>query len=225
MSGATVGIFSLEMSSQQLFQRLLAGEARVNLQSLRTGALSDDDWAKVTAAHERLAHARIFVDDTASIGPMEIRSKARRLKYEHGLSLLLIDYLQMMKLETPAENRQQEVSEISRSLKAIAKELQTPVLAVSQLSRQPEMARSADRRPQLSDLRDSGAIEQDADIVMFIYRPEVYEKDKQKVLEQGLDGKAEVIIAKQRNGPIDTVNLYFVKECTRFETQADSPRF
>jgi replicative DNA helicase len=224
-SGATVGAFSLEMSSQQLFLRLLAGEARVRLRDLRTGALSDDDWRKVTAAHERLARARIFVDDSASIGPMEVRSKARRLKYEHGLSLLVIDYLQMMKLETRAENRQQEVSEISRSLKAIAKELQTPVLAVSQLSRQPEMARSGDRRPQLSDLRDSGAIEQDADIVMFIYRPEVYEKDPQKASAQDLEGKAELIIAKQRNGPTDTVHLFYVKDCTRFETQADSSRY
>ncbi len=221
LDDATVGIFSLEMSRLQLFQRLLSGEARVDLQKIRTGNLSQEDWDRITIAWERLSRAKIFIDDTPGVGPMEVRSKARRLKYEHDVSMIVIDYLQLMRLEGKVENRQQEVSEISRSLKAIAKELQVPVLALSQLSRAPESSRGSDHRPQLSDLRESGAIEQDADVVMFIYRPEVYEKDKEKVAALGLEGQAEVIVAKQRNGPTGKIPLYFVKEFARFENRSD----
>ncbi len=219
---ASVGVFSLEMSGSQLFQRLLSGEARLDLQKLRTGALAMSDWDPLMTAYEKLANAKIFVDDTPGIGPMEVRAKARRLKYEENLQLIVVDYLQLMKLESKIESRQQEVSEISRSLKAIAKELEVPLVALSQLSRAPESGRGSDHRPQLSDLRESGAIEQDADLVMFIYREEVYEKDKEKVKQMGLEGKAELIVAKQRNGPTGTVPLYFVREFTRFENPADN---
>ncbi len=218
--GAKVGIFSLEMSSVQLFFRLLCGEGHLDAHKLRTGRLDASEWERLTDAFERLTACGIFIDDTPGVTPMELRGKARRLKVEHGLDLLVVDYLQLMRYERRTDSRQQEISEISRSLKGIAKELQIPVIALSQLSRAPEQ-RTGDHRPQLSDLRESGAIEQDADLVMFIFRPEVYEKDPQKVIENDLAGKAEVIVAKQRNGPIGLVPLYFVKEFTRFETRED----
>lgn len=219
-AGSRVGIFSLEMSSVQLFFRLLCGEGHLDAHKLRTGRLDAAEWERLTDAFEKLTACNIFIDDTPGITPMELRGKARRLKAEHGLDLLVVDYLQLMRFERRTDSRQQEISEISRSLKGIAKELQLPVVALSQLSRAPEQ-RTGDHRPQLSDLRESGAIEQDADLVMFIFRPEVYERDPQKVIEKDLGGKAEVIIAKQRNGPIGHVPLYFVKEYTRFETRDD----
>jgi replicative DNA helicase len=207
----TVGFFSLEMSKEQLFMRLLTSEARLDAHRLRSGFLSTDDYGKLVHAIGRLEQARIFIDDSASIGVLEMRAKARRLQAEHGLHLLIIDYIQLMQGRGRFDNRQQELASISRSLKGLAKELRCPVIALSQLSRAPE-ARS-DHRPQLSDLRESGALEQDADLVMFIFRPSVYEKDKTPETEN----LAEIIIAKQRNGPIGTVNLAFLNQYTRFE--------
>lgn len=217
---AGVGIFSLEMSAEQLFFRLVSGLGRVDSRKLRTGRLNAEEWERVTHAVDTLVSSPIFIDDTPGVTPMEVRAKARRLKAEHDIGLLVLDYLQLMRFDRRVENRQQEISEISRSMKAVAKELQIPVLCLSQLSRAPDQ-RTGDHRPQLSDLRESGAIEQDADVVMFIYRPEVYEKDPQKIAEKDLEGKAEVIVAKQRNGPIGSVPLYFVKEFTRFENRED----
>ncbi len=217
---AGVGIFSLEMSAEQLFFRLVAGLGRVDSRKLRTGRLNAEEWERVTHAVDALVSSPIFIDDTPGLTPMEVRSKARRLKAEHDIGLLVLDYLQLMRPEQKSDSRQQEVSEISRAMKAVAKELGIPVLCLSQLSRAPDQ-RTGDHRPQLSDLRDSGSIEQDADVVLFIYRPEVYEKDPQKVAEKDLEGKAEVIVAKQRNGPIGAVPLYFVKEFTRFENRED----
>jgi replicative DNA helicase len=221
-AGASVGVFSLEMSAVQLFFRLLSGEGHLDAHKLRTGRLDASEWERLTDAFETLTSIKFFIDDTPGVTPMELRGKARRLAREHGLDLLIVDYLQLMRYERRTDSRQQEISEISRSLKGIAKELQIPVLALSQLSRAPEQ-RTGDHRPQLSDLRESGAIEQDADVVMFIFRPEVYEKDPQKIIEKDLEGKAELIIAKQRNGPIGHVPLYFVKQFTRFETREDFP--
>ena len=215
-----VGVFSLEMSAEQLFFRLLSAEGMVPSQKVRTGRLNADEWERLTQGYERLAHCRMFIDDTPGLTPMEIRAKARRLKRQEDLGLLVIDYLQLMRLGGRVESRQQEISEISRSLKGIAKELKIPVVALSQLSRAPDQ-RQNDHRPQLSDLRESGAIEQDADVVMFIYRPEVYEKDPEKVIEKGLEGKAELIVAKQRNGPTGTVPLYFVKDYTLFQNREE----
>ncbi len=215
---ATVGIFSLEMSSQQLFFRLLSGEGNLDSHKIRTGRLSADDWSRLTDTYETLSNSRVYIDDTPGATPMEIRSKARRLRSEHNVGLIVIDYLQLMQLTKRSDSRQQEISEISRSLKGIAKELGVPVLALSQLSRAPDQ-RTGDHRPQLSDLRESGAIEQDADVVMFIFRPEVYEKDPDKA--EDLEGKAEIIVAKQRNGPTGTVPLYFVKQYTRFYERTD----
>jgi len=205
----TVGFFSLEMSASQLFIRLLTAEARIDAHRLRSGYLSADDYAKLVKAVGTLETARIFIDDTASIGVLEMRAKARRLKSEHGLDLLIIDYIQLMTGRGRFDNRQQELASISRSLKGLAKELGVPILVLSQLSRAPE-ARS-DRRPQLSDLRESGALEQDADVVMMIFRPGVYEKDN-----PDLQNVAEIIIAKQRNGPIGTANLAFLGQYTLF---------
>jgi replicative DNA helicase len=205
----TVGFFSLEMSAQQLFMRLLTAEARIDAHRLRTGYLSTDDYSKLVKAIGLLEQARIFIDDTASIGVLEMRAKSRRLKAEHGLDLLIVDYIQLMTGRGRFENRQQELASISRSLKGLAKELDVPVVALSQLSRAPESR--SDRRPQLSDLRESGALEQDADVVMMIFRPGVYEKDNPDV--QNL---AEIIIAKQRNGPIGSVNLAFLPQYTLF---------
>lgn len=220
-TGKTIGLFSLEMSSEQLVTRLLCGEARVNSHSVRTGFIEDRDWEKLSHAASRLSQARIFIDDTPGITIVEMRSKARRLMAEHGLDLIVIDYLQLMSGATGkarAENRQQEISLISRSLKGLAKELNVPVLALSQLSRAPEQRRG-DHRPQLSDLRESGSIEQDADIVMFVYREDVYKEDK----EEEDTRLAEVIIGKQRNGPTGTVQLVFINEWTKFENPEFRP--
>jgi replicative DNA helicase len=211
----TVGLFSLEMSKEQLFMRLLTAEARIDAHRFRSGHLTEKDYGKLSHALGTLAEARVFIDDAASIGVLEMRAKARRLKSEHGLDLLIIDYLQLMQGRGRFESRQQEVSTISRSLKGLAKELSVPIIALSQLSRAPEGR--TDHRPQLSDLRESGAIEQDADVVMFIYRPEVYEKEETKPEEQGI---AEIIVGKQRNGPIGTVKLSFLSQYTRFENYA-----
>jgi replicative DNA helicase len=205
----TVGFFSLEMSAQQLFIRLLTAEARIDAHRLRSGYLSADDYGQLVKAVGTLESAKIFIDDTASIGVLEMRAKARRLKSEHGLDLLIVDYIQLMQGRGRFDNRQQELASISRSLKGLAKELSVPILVLSQLSRAPE-ARS-DRRPQLSDLRESGALEQDADVVMMIFRPGVYEKDN-----PDLQNVAEIIIAKQRNGPIGTANLAFLNQYTLF---------
>jgi replicative DNA helicase len=211
-TGDAVGVFSLEMSKEQLVLRMLCSDARVDSHRLRTGNLQEKDWARLAKAYADLSACRIYIDDSASVTPLEMRAKCRRLKAEHGLGLVIVDYLQLVTGSGRIENRQQEISSISRSLKGLAKELECPVIALSQLSRAPE-ART-DKRPQLSDLRESGAIEQDADIVMFIYREEVYKPDPEN------QGVAEIIISKQRNGPIGTVKLAFVKEFTRFEKLA-----
>ena len=212
--GKTVGIFSLEMSQQQLFFRLLCSEGRIDAHKLRTGRVNRDDWQKIIKTYEELSAAPIFIDDTPGVGIMEMRAKSRRLKLEHGMDLLIIDYLQLMRgREGRYDSRQQEISDISRSLKEIAKELDIPVVALSQLSRAPEQ-RTGNHRPQLSDLRESGAIEQDADVVMFLFREEVYDRDGEP--DEELRGKAELIIGKQRNGPIGTVNLRFIREFTKF---------
>lgn len=203
-----VAIFSLEMSKEQLVQRMLSSEANVELQKIRTGNLNEEDWLKLVRAAGPLSQAPIYIDDTGGLSVMEIRSKARRLKMEKGLGLLVIDYLQLMSGRGRAENRQQEISEISRSLKALARELKVPVIALSQLSRAPE-ARTQ-HRPMLSDLRESGAIEQDADLVVFIYRDEYYNPDTDK------KNIAEIIIAKQRNGPTGTVELVWLGQYTKF---------
>jgi len=208
--GKSIGVFSLEMSREQLFLRLLTGQARIDAHRMRTGRLGRDEWARLTAAFGELAGMPIFIDDTAGTGVLEMRAKSRRLKLEHGLDLLIVDYLQLMRGRGRAENRNLEISEISRSLKELAKELRLPVIAISQLSRAPEQ-RGNDRRPQLSDLRESGAIEQDADLVMFIYREEVYKPTEEN------RGRAQIIIAKQRNGPIGNLDLAFIREYTKFE--------
>jgi len=209
--GRTAGIFSLEMSHQQIFFRLLCSEARVDAHRLRTGRISKDDWHRILKTFSDLSEASLYIDDTPGMGVMEMRAKARRLKLEKGLDLLIVDYLQLMRGRERRDSRQQEISDISRSLKELAKELKIPVLALSQLSRAPEQ-RHGDRRPQLSDLRESGAIEQDADVVLFLFREEVYKKD-----DPELRGKAELIVGKQRNGPTGTVDLVFIREFTRFE--------
>jgi replicative DNA helicase len=202
-------VFSLEMSREQLVTRMLCGEAMVDQQKIRTGQLSDEDWQKLTRAASPLSQAPLFIDDTPGISVIEMRAKCRRLKAEKGLSMVVIDYLQLMQGGRKPENRQQEISEISRSLKSLARELQVPVIALSQLSRAVEQRQ--DKRPMMSDLRESGSLEQDADLVMFIYRDEYYNKE-----ESDKKGIAEVIIAKQRNGPVGTTELGFFKEYTRF---------
>ena len=214
-----VAVFSLEMSKEQLVLRMLCSEARVDAHRLRTGYLSESDWPKLTLAAGRLSEAPIFIDDTAAISVLEMRAKARRLKAEHGLELIIVDYLQLMRGRGRDDNREQEISNISRSLKALAKELQVPVIALSQLNRAVE-TRGKDKRPMLADLRESGAIEQDADVIFFIYRDEVYNKcecphDGECLC--GRRGVAEVIIGKQRNGPIGKVDLTFMSRYTRFE--------
>jgi replicative DNA helicase len=215
----TVGIFSLEMAAEQLVIRLLCSQARVDSHKARSGFLSKDDWKELAKALGKLAEARIFVDDTPGISIVEMRSKARRLKAQHGLDLLVVDYLQLMSGATSSrrlyENRQQEISAISRALKGLAKELNAPVLALSQLSRAPEQRRG-DHKPQLSDLRESGSIEQDADVVLFVYREDLYRKDQ----DQGDTGIAEIIIGKQRNGPTGVVELAFISQWTKFENLA-----
>ncbi len=206
-----VAIFSLEMSKEQLVIRMLCSEAQVEGTRLRTGFLTESDWPKLTLAAGNLSDAPIFIDDSAAISVLELRAKARRLKGEHGLGMLIIDYLQLMKGRTRVESRQQEISEISRSLKALAKELNIPVIAVSQLSRKTE--ERTGNRPQLSDLRESGAIEQDADLILFLYRDEVYNRSE----DNPNKGKAELIIGKQRNGPIGKIDLAFLDKFTTFK--------
>ncbi|MGI8574525.1 MAG: replicative DNA helicase [Egibacteraceae bacterium] len=207
-----VVMFSLEMSKMELVQRVLAAEAKVDSERLRTGRLQEADWPKLSQAMGRLAEAPLFIDETPGINLMEIRSKCRRLKQRHGLDLVIVDYLQLMQSHRRAENRVQEVSELSRGLKILAKELDVPVMALSQLSRRPEDR--TDRRPQLSDLRESGSIEQDADIVAFIYRDEVYNPDTDA------KGEAELIVSKHRNGPLRTVRLSFIGHHSRFASMA-----
>ena len=206
--GVPTAIFSLEMSKEQLVNRMLCSEAMIDAQRLRTGSLDDSDWPKLIQAMGPLSEADIYIDDTPGISPMEIRAKCRRLKLEKGLGLILIDYLQLMSSNGKNDSRQQEISEISRSLKAVAREMEAPVIALSQLSRACEQR--ADHRPMLSDLRESGAIEQDADVVAFLYRDEYYfpETDKKN--------QAELIIAKQRNGPTGTVELTWLGQYTKF---------
>ena len=217
-----VAFFSLEMSKESLVQRMLTSEARVDAQRLRRGLLRDDEFPMLARAAGILSSAPIWIDDTPGITLLEMRSKARRLKADNGLDMVIVDYLQLMQGPSNAENRQQEVSQISRGLKGLAKELNVPVVALSQLSRAPEQ-RTGDHRPQLSDLRESGAIEQDADLIMFLFRPEMYagERDPSTGVAidkdgNSLEGKAELIVGKQRNGPTGTVNLHFYKQYTRF---------
>ncbi len=210
-----VAIFSLEMSKSQLVQRMLCSEARVDSHLLRTGRLPSKDWPRLSIAVGPLSEAPIFIDDTPAIGILEMRAKARRLKSSQNIGMVMVDYLQLMQGPKGAENRQQEISIICRSLKGLAKELDVPVVALSQLSRQVEV-RGKEHRPQLSDLRESGAIEQDADLVLFIYRPELYGilQDRKG---NPLQGIAEIIIGKQRNGPTGSVKLAFIDEYAKFE--------
>ncbi len=207
-----VAYFSLEMSKEQLVQRMLCSLARIDAHKVRSGFLSPSDWPKLTAAAGKLSEAKIFIDDTPAISSLELRAKARRLKANNDIGLLILDYLQLMRGPSKSDSRQQEISEISRSLKALARELDIPVIALSQLSRQVENRQ--DHRPQLSDLRESGAIEQDADLVALLMREEYYNPTDENA------GIAEVIIAKQRNGPVGTVKLSFIKEYMRFENLA-----
>ncbi|KHD84983.1 replicative DNA helicase [Bacillus ginsengihumi] len=208
-AGENVAIFSLEMGAEQLVMRMLCAEGNIDAQRLRTGSLTDEDWRKLTMAMGSLSNSGIFIDDTPGIRISEIRSKCRRLKQEQGLGMIVIDYLQLIQGSANSkENRQQEVSEISRSLKALARELEVPVIALSQLSRSVEQRQ--DKRPMMSDIRESGSIEQDADIVAFLYREDYYEQDTEN------KNIIEIIIAKQRNGPVGTVQLAFVKEYNKF---------
>ena len=210
-------IFSLEMSRNEITMRLLSAEARVPLHSMRTGQMSEDDWTRLARRMSEVVDAPLFIDDSPNMSMMEIRAKCRRLKQRHDLKLVIIDYLQLMSSPRRVENRQQEVSEMSRSLKLLAKEIEVPVIAISQLSRAPEQR--PDKRPIISDLRESGAIEQDSDVVMFLYRPEYYKSDERP-------GIAEVILAKHRNGPTGMVELKFRRDHTRFynlETRRPEP--
>ncbi|MBX2836959.1 MAG: replicative DNA helicase [Gammaproteobacteria bacterium] len=213
-SDEPVAVFSMEMPAEQLGMRLLASLSRVELQSLRTGKLSEQDWTRMSSSVTLLNNKQnLFIDDTPALTPTDLRARARRLKREQGLSLIVIDYLQLMQTASSTENRATEISEISRSLKSLAKELEVPVIALSQLNRSLEQR--PDKRPVMSDLRESGAIEQDADVIIFIYRDEVYNPD-----DEASKGKAEVLIRKQRNGPIGTVPLTFLGKYTRFENYA-----
>ena len=212
----SVGVFSLEMSKEQLFLRLLTGEARIDAHRLRGGFLGERDWGRLSQAIGTLSEAKIFIDDTPSIGVLEMRAKCRRLAVEHGLHLVIVDYVQLMQSRGRFENRTLELASISRSLKGLAKELRVPIVLLSQLSRAPESR--SDHRPQLSDLRESGALEQDADVVIFIYREDLYADKSQPASEN--EGVAELIIGKQRNGPTGVVKLAFLREFTRFENLA-----
>ena len=218
-----VGFFSLEMSSESLAMRLLTAEARIDAHLLRTGRLREEQWQQLSMRAGALAEAPIFIDDTPGITVLELRSKARRMKKEHNIGMIIIDYLQLMQGPKGVESRQQEISTISRSLKALAKELDLPVIALSQLSRAVEQ-RGGDKRPMLSDLRESGAIEQDADMVCFVFRPEFYLRPEEAEAE-GVVGMAEVIIGKQRNGPIGHVNLTFIKKYAKFENWTGRDEF
>jgi replicative DNA helicase len=209
VQGKPVAFFSLEMSKEQLVQRFLCAHAKVDAQKVRTGYLAHTDWPKLTSAAGRLSEAPLFIDDTPTISILDLRAKARRMKSQHDIQVIIVDYLQLMQGRGKSENRQQEISEISSSLKALARELNVPLVAISQLSRAVESRTG--NRPQLSDLRESGAIEQDADLVLFVFREEYYNPTEEN------RNKADVIIAKQRNGPVGSVDLVFVKEWTRFE--------
>ena len=209
---ASVAVFSMEMPSHQLTMRMLSSMGRVDAQALRTGSLNEEQWRNISSTVSILSEAKLFIDDSAALSPTEIRARARRLKREHGLSLIVIDYLQLMQITGSTENRTNDVSEISRSLKALAKELDVPVIALSQLNRSLEQR--TDKRPVMSDLRESGAIEQDADLIAFIYRDEVYNEESPD------KGTAEIIVAKQRNGPIFKTRLTFLGQFTRFENYA-----
>ena len=212
-AGTTVGVFSLEMAKEQLVMRLLCSEARVDNAKVRAGYLGERDFPRLAMAAGRLAEAPIFIDDTPGLNVLELRAKARRLKREHDLGVVIVDYLQLMRgLDKKQENRVQELAEISQGLKALAKELRVPVVALSQLNRQVETR--GDKRPIMSDIRESGSIEQDADVILFLYRDEMYHPDSAD------EGTAEIIIGKQRNGPIGTVRLAFRSEYTRFENLA-----
>ena len=214
--GKTVAVFSLEMSKEQLAQRMLCAEARVDQSKVRMGMISPEEWRRLSAALGPLAEAAIYLDDSPGITALDIRAKTRRLKSEKGLDLVVIDYIQLMGSSSRrTENRQQEISEISRSMKALARELDVPVVALSQLSRAVEQ--TADKRPNLSHLRESGALEQDADVVLFIHRPEYFDPETDK------RGIAEIIVAKQRNGPVGTAELAFLKEYTKFMDLAPEP--
>lgn len=210
--GVPVAFFSLEMAKEQLVQRMLCAEALVDAHRLRTGKLHDGDWKKIADSMNLLSKAEIYIDDSSSISVLEMRSKVRRLKAERGLGVIVVDYLQLIRGHGRVENRVQEISEVARGLKAMAKDLRVPVLAVSQLSR--EVEKRTDKRPLLSDLRESGAIEQEADLVAFIYRDSYYNEKSEK------QNTAEIIIAKQRNGPVGTVELVFVKEYTKFGSKS-----
>ena len=211
-----VAVFSLEMSKMQLAQRLLSAETKVDLHRLRTGRLTEEDWMHLTRNIDRLAQAPIYIDDTPGISVLEARAKARRQLREYGIGMVVIDYLQLMSGHLRTQSREQEISQISRGLKAMAKELDVPILALSQLSRAVESR--TDRRPQLSDLRESGSLEQDADVVMFIYRPEMYGLKSPD--GDSLEGVAEIIVGKQRNGPVDSVPLMWNKESATYEAMA-----
>ena len=212
-SDRSIGVFSLEMSKEQLFMRMLTTEAQIDSQKFRGSFLSEREYGELSAALGRLGDAKVFIDDSASIGVLEMRAKSRRLKSEHGLDLIIVDYIQLMQGRGRFENRTLELAAISRSLKGLAKELSVPVIVLSQLSRATESR--SDRRPQLSDLRESGALEQDADLVMFIYREEMYERTPEEKKPEN-ENMAEIIIGKQRNGPTGIVKLAFLKQQTRF---------
>jgi len=212
----TVGVFSLEMSKEQLFLRMLTAEARIDAHRLRGGFLGERDWGRLSQAIGTLSETKIFIDDTPSIGVLEMRAKCRRLASEHGLNMVVIDYVQLMQGRGRFENRTLELASISRSLKGLSKELNVPIVLLSQLSRAPESR--SDHRPQLSDLRESGALEQDADVVVFIYRQDMYSDKTQPAADN--EGVAELIVAKQRNGPTGIVKLAFIREYTRFENLA-----
>jgi replicative DNA helicase len=214
--GVPIAVFSLEMAKEELARRLLCSEARVDGGRMRTGMLSRDDWTRLTSAAGSLTNLSLYIDDTPALSIMELRAKARRLQSEHGLGLIVVDYLQLMRAGSKVESREKEISEISRSLKALAKELSIPVMALSQLNRGVETRSGKDKRPQLADLRESGAIEQDADVILFIYREEFYNRE-----DPELRGIAEIIIGKQRSGPVGTVKCRFFHEYTRFENLAE----
>jgi replicative DNA helicase len=218
--GKAVAVFSLEMSSQQLVQRILCSRAKVDLQRVRNGFLSERDFPNLTAAASQVAAAKMFIDDTAGLTITELRAKARRLKSQQDIQLIVIDYLQLLRSMSrrAQDNRQLEISEISAGIKALAKELNLPIIVIAQLNRQPDTRAKEGGRPRLSDLRESGSIEQDADLVGLLVRPEYYETDDEAKLERA--GEAELIIAKQRNGPTGDVPLTFLKQYTRFESRA-----
>ncbi|NIP49673.1 MAG: replicative DNA helicase [Gammaproteobacteria bacterium] len=216
-SKLSVAVFSMEMPGEQLAMRMMSSLGRIDQHKVRTGKLHDDDWPRLTSAVEILKDARLFIDDTPALTPAEIRARSRRIKRQAGLDLIIVDYLQLMQVPGTNENRATEISEISRSLKAMAKELNVPVVALSQLNRSLEQR--PNKRPVMSDLRESGAIEQDADVIVFIYRDEVYNEDSPD------KGRAEIIIGKQRNGPIGMLNLAFLGQYTRFENYIPEPSY